>query len=187
MKKIIGILFLTLSILSCKQNDLSKEFNCKSATNLGKTKEIRDVMKKFKLTLPTSWSTKLYYDEFQSEIYSADTTKSLTKTLITEVSWHQGELNLDKTFDQSVKDTLTRKEQLYPVKSNFITFKDKPAYWNLAKGKYGKHTYHFLQVYIKTEVDEYFTFTTKIYGNELVDDRLCTAIELYNKIEFLEK
>ncbi len=185
MKKII-ILLLTISFISCQKNDLKSEFNCKSTTSFSNTKEIRDVLKKFRLTLPSNWKTELYYDEFQSEIFSADTTKSLTQTYLLDISWHQGELNLNEAFDQTVKDTLAIKEKLSPVKSSFIKFKDKPSYWNLAKGKYGEHTYHFLQVYVKTEVDEYFTFTTKVYGDENVDDRLCEAIQISDKIEFIE-
>ncbi len=185
MKKII-VLLLAISFMSCKKNELKNEFNCKSSTSFSDTKEIRDVMKKFRLTLPSSWKTQLYYDEFQSEIYSADTTKSLTETYILDISWHQGELNLDKFFDQTVKDTLAIKEKLSNVKSNFIKFKDRPSYFNLSKGKSGNHTYHFLQVYVKTEIDEYFTFTTKVYGDDNVDERLCEAIQLSDKIVFIE-
>ncbi len=185
MKK-IAILLLTISLISCQKNDLKKAFNCKSTSSFSDVKEVRDIMKKFKLKLPGHWKTQLYYDEFQSEIYSADTTKSLTNTYVLDVSWHQGELNLDKTFDQNVKDTLAIKEKLSPVKTKFIKFKEKPSYFNLSKGKSGKHTYHFLQVYVKTEVDEYFTFTTKVYGDDNVDTRLCEAIKIYNEIVFIE-
>jgi len=185
MKKII-VLALIISFISCQKNDLKKEFNCKSTTAFSDTKEIRDILKKFKIKFPRSWKTQLYYDEFQSEIYSADTTKSLTEAYILDISWHQGELNLNDTFDQSVKDTLAIKENLSPVRSDFIKFKERPSYWNLSKGKNGNHTYHFLQVYVKTEVDEYFTFTTKVYGDENVDSRLCEAIQLSDGIVFIE-
>ncbi|MCF6348816.1 MAG: hypothetical protein L3J20_11035 [Flavobacteriaceae bacterium] len=185
MKKIL-LLLLAISFISCQKNDLKSEFNCKSSTSFSDTKEIRDVMKKFKIKFPSNWKTQLYYDEFQSEIYSADTTKSLTDTYILDISWHQGELNLNEAFDQSVKDTLAKKEKLSPVKTKFIKFKEKPSYFNLSKGKSGNHTYHFLQVYVKTEVDEYFTFTTKVYGDENVDGRLCEAIQLSDEIVFIE-
>ena len=185
MKRII-IVLLTIGFFSCQKNDLKKEFNCKSTTTFSDLKETRDVMKKFKIKFPRNWKTELYYDEFQSEIYSADTTKSLTDAYILDISWHQGELNLDKSFDQTVKDTLAIKEKLSAVKSDFITFKKNPGYWSLAKGKNGKYTYHFLQVYVKTEVDEYFTFTTKVYGDENVDNRFCDAIQLIDGIQFIQ-
>ena len=185
MKKIL-IILLTVSLFSCQNNDLKTAFNCESTTSFSDTKEIRDIMKKFKIKFPSHWKTQLYYDEFQSEIYSADTTKSLNETYILDISWHQGELNLNQAFDQNVKDTLAIKEKLSPIKSNFIQFKEKPSYWNLSKGKDGKHTYHFLQVYVKTEVDEYFTFTTKVFGENNVDERLCESIQISDKIVFIQ-
>lgn len=185
MRKILVILF-TISLISCQNNDLKTAFSCESTTSFSNTKEVRDIMKKFKVKFPSHWKTQLYYDEFQSEIYSADTTKSLTETYILDISWHQGELNLNQTFDQNVKDTLLKKENLSAVKSDFIKFKKKPSYWNLSKGKNGKHTYHFLQVYVKTEVDEYFTFTTKIFGDNNVDERLCESIKISNEIVFIQ-
>lgn len=186
MKKILFLLITSIFFISCQKNDLLNDFNCKSTASFTDTKEVRDILKKFKMKFPSTWKTQLYYDEFQSEIYSADTTKSLTDSYILDVSWHQGELNLNKSFDQTVKDTLAIKEKLSPVKSNFIKFKGKPGYWNLAKGKNGNLSYHFLQVYVKTEVDEYFTFTTKVYGDTNVDQRLCEAIQLSDKIVFIE-
>jgi len=185
MKNILLLIF-TLSLISCQKNNLIKEFNCKSTPEFSDTKEIRDVLKKFKLTLPVNWKTQLYYDDFQSEIYSADTTKSLKESYILDVSWHQGELDLNESFDQTVKDTLAIKEGLSLVKSNFSEFQDKPCYWNLSKGKSGEFTYHFFQVYVKTQVDEYFTFTTKVYGDENIEERLCSSIQLADKIKFIE-
>ena len=185
MKKILLLLF-ALSLIGCQKNDLKKEFKCKSNTEFSDTKEVRDVLKKFKLTLPSNWKTQLYYDDFQSEIISADTTKSLKETYILDISWHQGELELNEFFDQTVKDTLAIKEGLSLVKSNFSEFHKKPCYWNLSIGKSGEFTYHFFQVYVKTEVDEYYTFTTKIYGDENIDERLCSSIQLTEKIKFIE-
>ena len=50
MKKIITIL-LVLGLTSCGKNDLRSEFNCNSTKNFGKTKEYRDILKKFKISL----------------------------------------------------------------------------------------------------------------------------------------
>jgi hypothetical protein len=175
-----------ISLNSCKKDGLTEEFNCKKLSSTENTKEIRDVLKKFKVYLPKYWKTELYYDEFQSEIYSADTTKSLTETYILDVSWHQGELNLNKSFDQTVIDTLAMKEGLHLVKSNFNKFKNKPSYWNLSKGKSGDYTIHYLQVYVKTEIDEYFTISTKFFGDNDITDKLCASVSLFDQIKFIE-
>lgn len=186
MKNIILLLLLITSAISCKKSNLKSEFNCESTSLSYETKELRDVLKKFRATVPKKWKTQLYYDEYQSQLYSADTAKNLTETYIIDMSWHQGELTLDEFFDQKVKDTLAIKQQLSNVKSALSRFKDKPCYWNLSKGKTGKHDYHFLQVYVKTEPDEYFTFTTKVYGDTNIDERLCESIAIYDKVKFIQ-
>ena len=184
MKKIL-ILLIAISIYACKKNDLKSEFNCESSTTYAETKEIRDILKKFRITLPTNWKTQLYYDDYQSEIYSADTTKGLSETFIVDVSWHQGELFLDEAFEQKVRDTLAIKEKLSTVKTNYGEFKKYPSYYNLSKGINAGYPYHYLQVYIKTEIDEYFTFTTKVYGSNNIEERLCESIALFEQIEII--
>ncbi|NNC70568.1 MAG: hypothetical protein HKN90_07100 [Flavobacteriaceae bacterium] len=186
MKNIILLLVLIVTVISCKKSDLKSEFNCKSSTIPYETKELRDVLKKFRATIPKNWNTQLYYDEYQSQLYSADTTRSLSEAYIVDISWHQGELVLDNSFDQKVKDTLAFKEKLSNITSAIGKFKNKPCYWNLSKGLSGNHEYHLLQVYIKTEPDEYFTFTTKVIGDQNVDQRLCESIAIYDQLEFIQ-
>ena len=186
MKKGILLVLCILFLMSCGKNDLKSEFDCGSSTLNAEMKEYRDVLKKFRVAVPLHWKTQLYYDEFQSQLYSADTTKSINEAYIVDISWHQGELALDQYFDQTVKDTLAIKEQLSYLKSSLSKFQDRPSYWNLSKGKTGKHDYHFLQVYVKTAPDEYFTMSTKVIGNQDVEQRLCNAIALYQGMEFIE-
>ncbi len=186
MKKIILLIILSIGVISCKKDNLNSEFNCESSLIPYETKELRDILKKFRATIPKDWKTQLYYDEYQSQLYSADTTRSLAEAYIVDISWHQGELVLDEFFDQKVKDTLAMKQQLSNIKSALSNFKEKPCYWNLSKGRTGDHDYHFLQVYVKTEPDEFFTFTTKVYGDRNVDERLCESIAIYDKLEFIQ-
>ena len=185
MRRIIAVL-LVISAFSCQKNDIESELGCGAAPKLGETKEIRDILKKFKLVVPKDWSTQLYYDEFKSQIFAADTVKSLTETYILDVAWHQGELTLDEALAKNVKDTLYSKEQMTTVKSGFGKFKKKSSYWNLSQGKESGRLYTFLQVYLKTEVDEYFLLTTKLYGNTNVDSRLCESIALFDKMKIIE-
>lgn len=186
MKKGSLIALCILVLTSCGKNDLTSEFDCGSSSYSSELKEYRDVLKKFRASVPASWKTQLYYDDFQSQLFSADTTKSLTETYVIDIAWHQGELALDEFFDQKVKDTLAIKDQLSNLKSSLSRFKDRPSYWNLSKGKMGQHNYHFLQVYVKTAPDEYFTLGTKVYGDQQVDERLCESIDLYQRMEFIE-
>lgn len=186
MRKFVLLTITLLLLFACSKNDLTEEFSCGSLSLSDDLKEYRDVLKKFRASIPQHWKTQLYFDDYQSQLYSADTTKGLTETYIIDIAWHQGELALDEFFDQKVKDTLAIKEQLSFVKSSLGRFKDRPAYWNLSKGKTGKHTVQFLQMYIKTAPDEYFTLSTKVFGDQLVDERICEAIAIYETLEFIE-
>lgn len=186
MKKFIVIIIVSSSLLSCQPNDLITEFDCTSSINMSDSKEMRDILKKFIISVPKTWKTQLYYDEFKSQIYSADTTKSLTETYVLDIAWHQGELNLNEFFEQKVIDTLAIKEQLTTYKSKFGKFHGKDAYWNLSEGIDSGYPYNHLELYIKTDIDEYFTITTKIYGQDNIDTRLCESILIVDKINFNE-
>ena len=102
------------------------------------------------------------------------------------MAWHQGELTLDDALAKTIKDTLHIKEQMTTVKSGFGKFKKKSSYWNLSQGKESGRLYTFLQVYLKTEVDEYFLLTTKLYGSTNVDSRLCESIALFDEMKIIE-
>lgn len=183
MKFKFGIFFLFLiSITSCsKKTVLETTFDCNNSSSITNTKRIKDVKKNFKISIPTSWKTQLYYDEFQSDIFTADTTKELTKTYILDSSWKMGELKLNKEFEATVKE----KTELEIVKSKFENIQNKPAFWYLAKGKQKGFDYQLLKIYIKTNVDSYLEISTEVYGNKDVNKRICESINLIKTIKFI--
>jgi hypothetical protein len=185
VKKII-VLFVAISIVSCKKSLLESEFNCKNSKNFSELKEYKDILKNFTIKVPKNWKTSLYFDEYSSEVHTADTTKQLTETYLLDISWKQGELKLDDAFANSLTDSLRIKERLITAKSGFGEFKNKPSYFNLSAGKYSGHQYQYLQVFIKTNVDEYITLTTKVFGDTNVDERLCESIELFEGIQLID-
>lgn len=185
MKKII-ILFLTVVVSinsSCKKNELKQNFQCKSNINFSNTKTYEDVLKHFKIDIPKVWKTNLYYDEFQSELFSADTTKQLTETFIISISWHQGELQFNDVFENKINKRLL-KEKLKPINSGYGKFKDLPMYYIYSKGVNLKFDFHLTQIYVKFKPDEYYLFTTKFYGDKFIDERICTSFSLFKKIKF---
>ncbi|MEN8187832.1 MAG: hypothetical protein ABFR05_11950 [Bacteroidota bacterium] len=188
MRKLnFALLLLIISInFSCKRNDVKEAFQCTSEYSFfNSNKTYQDVLKHFKIDIPQEWKTELYYDEFQSEIYSADTTKQLTESFIIDITWHQGELNFNRNFKRKVKKNLVE-ENLKTIRSGKGKFNDLPVYYNIAKGKYLSYEYHLLQLYVKSNVDEYYTFTSKVYGSESIDERICASVNLFEDIEFLD-
>ncbi|QCX39241.1 hypothetical protein FF125_12635 [Aureibaculum algae] len=185
MKKLI-ILVLAIGFVSCQSNSLKKEFNCGASSENSELKEYRDFLKHFKIEIPKSWKTTLYYDEYSSDIYTADTSKQFTDSFVVEISWKQGELTLDESFAKKINDTLQFKEKLKMVKSGFGEFKEKPMYYNLSEGSRSGMNHKFLQVYLKTNIDEYITLTSKVYGDSLVDQRICNSIEIFDNLKLIE-
>lgn len=185
MKYLFILVGLVLFVQSCKKNDLRNDLNCNTTTNFADTKEIRGFLKHFKLNVPRNWKSELYYDEMQSRFYGADTSKQLTETYIIDVTWHQGEIELNDDFRQLIENDVKQNDHLKPIKGGFGYFKDIPCYYNLANGIHAGFTYHYLQIYLKTDVDEYYNLTTKVYGDEFVEERICESLSLFENITFL--
>ena len=185
--KYIYILIATLFIFtSCENNELKEQFECDAPTHFTNTKEYKDVLSKFYIEIPKYWKTQLYYDEFQSDLYSADTTKQLSETYLIDITWHQGELNFDKEFKSNISKNLKGKGLLKVIKSGIVKFKKHDSYYNLSTGKNSELTYHYLQIYLKYKPDEYFTFTSKIYGDRNTNERVCASISIFNNIIFIK-
>lgn len=178
----ILIILTTFVFTSCESNVLDERFDCNGQKGYGGTKEYRDVLKRFTVAIPSTWKTQLYYDEFQSEIYSADTTKELTSSFIIDFVWHQGEVILDSIFATKV-DVLLQNEKLKMIDDGYGEFKNFPAYYNYSQGEQLGFDYHYLQLFVKTNVDEYFTISSKVYGLDNINERICESIGIMNTLE----
>lgn len=186
MKYLIVIFCATLVLVSCQNSKFEKEFECETPTSYTQTKTYKDVLSHFEIDVPKSWKSELYYDEYQSALRTADTTKSLRETFLLDISWHQGELVLNKEFEVRVAKNASQNLKLIPVKSGFGEYLGHPAYYHIATGKSEDLSWHYLEVYVQHKVDEYYLFTSKIYGNEFVSERICASFSVFNKISFLD-
>ena len=70
------------------------------------------------------------------------------------------------------------------MKSDFGEYLGHPAYYHIATGKSEDLSWHYLEVYVQHKVDEYYTFTAKIYGSEFVSERICASFSVFNEITF---
>ncbi|MCK5638817.1 MAG: hypothetical protein KAH67_08900 [Flavobacteriaceae bacterium] len=181
------LIIVIVLITSCKKDDgIKNAFDCNTPSQFTNAKEYKDVLSKFKLKIPKYWKTNLYFDEFRSEIYSADTTKQLSETYIIDVTWHRGELRFDEEFEEKINENITKKGNLITLNSGYGRFKRHKSYFNLSVGENTDITYHYLQIFMKYNTDEYYTFTTKIYGEDFVSERICTSIQVFENIKFIK-
>lgn len=178
-----GLIFLLISACS-KQSEIAKKMNC-SPTIYKNTKQITDFNKNFTLNIPSNWKTGLYFDNYQSEIFTADTLKQLSETFILAVSYNLGALNLDKDFHHR-KDSVLKANNLKIIASGNESFQSKPSFWYVSKGTKNNFEYHRFTVMTKLSENTYFSAYSEIYGNANIDQRICESISLLESIQFLE-
>ena len=173
-------------LASCQPSKFEREFNCDIPMSFTKNKSYKDILSHFEIDIPKDWKTKLYYDEYQSALYTADTTKHLRESYVLDITWHQGELVFGDDFEKRIADNVINEQQLIPVKWGYGDYHDKPSYYLISTGKTSGLNWHYLQIYLKYNNDEYYTFTSKIYGSEQVDERICASFAIFNEISFLK-
>lgn len=185
MKKSVIFIVIVFAFISCKnQSELSNLFDCRTS-NLENSKSISDFNKNFKLNIPINWKSELYYNEFQSEIFTADTTKQLSESFILDTSFNNGNLTFDTIFYQKT-DSILKSNNLEMVNSGSIQFKNKPAFWYLVKGEKKGFEFHQFNILVKNSNNNYFTANSDIYGNKNINSRICETISLLNTVEFLQ-
>jgi hypothetical protein len=179
-----SILFLLLSTGCKNDSELNSIFNC-NVRPTEETKKVIDFKKNFSIDIPTAWKTAMYFDEFQSEIFTADTVKQLSDTFILDASFNFGSLDFDPDFHKKT-DSLLAKNNFQKINEGTLSFQSKPAYWYLLKGTKKGFTYHQLNLLVIISKTTYFKAYTDIYGDENIDARICSSISKLEKIEFLQ-
>ncbi|PCH77345.1 MAG: hypothetical protein COB98_03600 [Flavobacteriaceae bacterium] len=179
----IPIILSCLLCISChKKSELAQLLDCDVLENTVLNKESTDFNKTFSILTSKHWKTNLYYDNFQSSIMTADTTKSLSKTFIFEAALYHGDLSFTEKFNASIKVKLVEKK-LELVQENYFNWQEKPAYYILVKGMKNKRNYQELTIYINHSSHAYLKAQTQVYGDINIQERLCSSLQLFNTLK----
>ncbi|MCI2228481.1 hypothetical protein MC378_04830 [Polaribacter sp. MSW13] len=182
MKFHFYIIITSILFFSChKQSEISQHFNCESIT-ITNLEEVKDVKNLFSVEIPKNWKTNLFYDDVQSSIYTADTTKQLTETLLLDVTFINKNINFDDLFKLKLEQESLSK-QLVQTKSKETSLLDNSAFYTISKGKKGKFDYQVCQAFIKVNEQNFILVKAEVYGDSLVNKRMCEAITLLEKIK----
>lgn len=185
MKNILLIIIASLLFFSCAhQTEISKYFNCKT-TSFKNLEVVEDVKNVFSIEIPKTWKTNLYYDDLQSSIYTADTTKQLTESLLLDVTFINKNINFDTSFKlEQEQENLSKR--LIKIKSEETTFLEKPSYYTVSKGKKREFNYQVCNIFIKINDQSFILAKAEVYGDSLVNKRLCNAIALIENIKTIQ-
>jgi len=181
-KKLILLISASLLFFSCdKPSEISKSFNCEPS-NFKNLEKVIDFKHLFSIEIPKNWKTNLYYDDFQSSIYTADTTKQLTESLLLDITFINKNINFDNPFKlQQEQENLSK--NLIKIKSEEIILIDKPCYYTISKGKKGIYDYQVGHFFIKTNKENFILAKAEVYGDSLVNKRFCKAFALIENIK----
>ena len=96
MKKIHYLIycFSTILLFSCKKElSINDIISCTSEVEFHHSKTIRDAKNNFEISLGEHWKRELYFDDHQSRIYAADTTRNFSSSFIIDVTRFKGKIN----------------------------------------------------------------------------------------------
>lgn len=179
-------LLLLLSVLICcscsSKTGLNKEFLCKNYS-IKNTKTSKDFKNKFELTIPLQWKTNLFYDNIQSSIYAADTTRQLTETVLIDATQVNDNYTFDKYFMNQLKSN-DASLKLKNIKQGTFQFNNYNALFAISKGKKGNYKYQILNIFIQISENNSYHLKTEVYGKKDIDTRLCKGINILNTIKF---
>ncbi|AUC84232.1 hypothetical protein CW731_02475 [Polaribacter sp. ALD11] len=167
---------------ACNQQSVLKEdFNCKEIF-FNNLEVIKDIKGTFSVEFPTSWKTSVYTDEVQSSIYAADTTKQLTEAILLDVNYIYNSITISDIFKLKIEHENLSNKLIQKTAKEF-SFLDKPSYYVVSIGKKGKYKYKSLQIFVHINKEKSLVVKAEIYGDSLVNQRLCKAITLIEKIK----
>ncbi len=171
-------LMLITALSSChKQLAIAQEFSCQNQQISDPKEIVSDFKKTFSLELPKHWNTKLYYDNKQSELFSADTLKSIDNTIIINASMVEESLTLDDNFKDRLEQAI-KSGGLTTLKTGSTGFKSYEGYYHLGEGIDKNMPIRVFQWYIDCKDNRYFRLKIDIYGDENTDIKLCQALSL---------
>jgi len=181
--RFIFVLFLIGFVFtSCKKSELEKEFSCNNTNFSGDFEQNTDIKKTFSIQIPTHWKTNFFYNDLQSSIYFADTTKQLTETVLIDIT----QIKSDYKFDISFENIISKNDSLHQLinlkKKKFLFLKNK-AFYSISKGKKGNFSYQIVNIFINKEHINSYHIKAEVYGNSLINERLCKAINLIKILE----
>ncbi|WP_334057749.1 hypothetical protein [Polaribacter sp. P097] len=181
MKKIL-ILIIVISLQSCsKPFQPLEDFDCNTSV-LKNLEEVEDSKNLFSLELPKDWETNLYQDQIQSSIFSADTSKNLTESILLDVSYINKELIINENFILKQEQEYLQKK-LIMVENRVFNYNNTKAIYMIFKGKKNNLKYQICSIFIHLNSSNFVLAKIELYGDEAIAERRCKALSLIENIK----
>ena len=175
-------LFVTLLTFSCtSKSELLEKSNCTS-TLPNNTKITSDFKNNFTVVVPKHWKTNLFYNNTESSLFFADTTKQLNETFIIKTSYNYGEIKNIETIKRNT-DSILKHNNFSKINDFSFSFNQLPAYAYTTKYVNNNRDVTIFQMYAMVNNASYLTASVEAYGSANIDKRLCEGISIINSIK----
>ena len=182
--RFIFIIAFTCFLTSCKhslQIPFDNECELIKDPNIEK---VVDFKIRFSAELPKNWKINLYYDDVQSSIYAADTTKQLTEAILLDISFIDQKISLDDLF--SLKQEQEHLQKRLIKTNTFTSFTDrKSIHHSIFKGNKEGFAYQKHIIHIKETEENFVMASIELYGDKNVEDRICKALRYLESIKLV--
>ncbi|NJB81809.1 hypothetical protein [Wenyingzhuangia aestuarii] len=187
MKKNHYFLYFIIATLlfSCEQGPtIFDVVDCNSNTEFHHTKSIRDVKNGFEISIGENWKRELYFDDYQSRIYAADTTRSFSASFLIDITRFKGKIIIEEAFKNKISQQILAKPRTYIIKDKLITFKNKPAYAVYSFQKNATNASYTIQCYV-ADKEHYYLLSSQINGSQNLAQNSCEIVSIFNSLKML--
>lgn len=178
---------LSLCFVSChEESDLEELLNIKANINYNLNKTIVDVKDNYQINIGDDWKRELYFDQQQSRIYAADTTKSFLSSFIVDFTQFDGKIELNENFRTQLIKQIEKQPRSYVINEGFIEINKVPAYCVFSFSREPDFEVYYLSCYLKDH-NSYYFLTSTLYGSDHMKDNLKEAVSVFNSFKLLNK
>ncbi len=180
---IFCLIFITL--FSCKKKkDLGTLLNINKHTQFNHSKVIRDVKNNFEITIGDTWKRELYFDDYQSRIYAADTTRNYSSSFIIDITRFKGKIILDKAFKNELLTNIEKAPKNYMISNGFLQFNKQPAYYVFSFERQHQKEIYTLDYYIEDD-EYYYLLRSTINTSKNLPNSLDESVTIFNSLKTL--
>lgn len=188
MKNLHYFLYLLpiILLLSCKKTpSIYDVISCNSSQEFEHTKTIRDAKNHFEINLGEHWKRELYFDDYQSRIYAADTTRNFSSSFLIDVTRFKGRIIIEEAFKNKItSEILASNPRTYVIENSIIEYKEQPAYAIYYFHKNEDQVTYNIQYYIAFK-ESYYLLSAQINGSQNFELNNCEILQLFNSLKIL--
>ena len=187
MKKFHYLLYClsTVLLFSCKNEpSINDVISCTSDVDFHHSKIIRDAKNNFEINLGEHWKRELYFDDYQSRIYAADTTRNFSSSFIIDVTRFKGKIIIEEAFKNKITTQVLATPKTYIIQNSIIKFNDQPAYAIYYFHKNEEQVTYNIQYYIADQ-EHYYLLSAQINGSQNFTKNNCEILQIFNSLKII--